>query len=155
MDRLHRVSMKNAACCVNYHELQTLRMVNFRTHSTVGSSHRYVWFRVVYLIVTVVFSCISVHVNYIRGLSYYIAVGSSLARRRSSISFEESQVVALKKRHNAACIVLRRASPPMMLKSCEKRSSIGDMHTLVWFVSNASSVGVLEFFNLNSVVITR
>lgn len=47
MDRLHRVSMKNAACCVNYHELQTLRVVNFRTHSTVGFSRRYVWFRVV------------------------------------------------------------------------------------------------------------
>ncbi|CAL2028003.1 unnamed protein product [Caenorhabditis brenneri] len=34
MDRSHRVSMKNAACCVTYHELQTLRVVKFRTHST-------------------------------------------------------------------------------------------------------------------------
>uniref|UniRef100_A0A8R1IPI5 Secreted protein n=1 Tax=Caenorhabditis japonica TaxID=281687 RepID=A0A8R1IPI5_CAEJA len=49
MDRSHRVSMKNAACCVTYHELQTLRVVNFRTHSTDWVSSRYVWFRVVYL----------------------------------------------------------------------------------------------------------
>lgn len=47
MDRLIRVSMKNAASCVIYHELQTLRVVKFWTHSAVGFSLRHVWFRVV------------------------------------------------------------------------------------------------------------
>lgn len=47
MDRSIRVSMKNAASCVIYHELQTLRVVKFWTHSAVGFSLRHAWFRVV------------------------------------------------------------------------------------------------------------
>lgn len=54
MDRLIRVSMKNAASCVIYHELQTLRVVKFWTHSVVGFSLRHIWFRVVIKISTTV-----------------------------------------------------------------------------------------------------
>uniref|UniRef100_A0A8R1EPL8 Uncharacterized protein n=2 Tax=Caenorhabditis japonica TaxID=281687 RepID=A0A8R1EPL8_CAEJA len=37
MDRSHRVSMKNAACCVTYHELQTLRVraAKWRLHHDI------------------------------------------------------------------------------------------------------------------------
>ena len=47
MDRSIHVSMKTAASCDIYYELQTLRVVNCWTHSAGGFSPRYVWFRVV------------------------------------------------------------------------------------------------------------